>query len=325
MGIPLVRNFFLGARDAVWNSNPDREHRTYMPGNPVPFFSVIIPTRLRHDRLAACLRSLVKSDYPRERMEVIVVDQASGSPPRGVLAAFSEQLNLAMIELGSGGAARARNAGAKHARGDYVAFINEDCACTSDWLRALSAGFALDANAAITGRTVNALPNRLTSEASQAILDFRSLHSRQQNGNARILFASNLALPTSAYREIGGFDESDSMRNCAAQEFSDRWIKSNRHVVYLSEAVVLEAHTPSITSFLRAHFDLGSGACQIDRKRAHEEEARTEVSEPSVRELMHYPFERRAGWRAPFLSILIGVAQCVRSIGYRSAKLRVAR
>lgn len=296
-----------------------------MPGNPVPFFSVIIPTQLRHDRLAACLRSLVKCDYPRERLEVIVVDQASGSPPRGVLASFSEQLNLAMIELGSGGDARARNAGAKHARGDYVAFINEDCACTSDWLRALSGGFALNANAAITGRTVNALPNKLTSEASQAILDFRSLHSRQENGNLRILFASNLALPTAGYREIGGFDESDNMRNCIAEDFSDRWTKSGRHLVYLPEAVVLEAHTPSMRSFLRTQFDLGSGACQIDRKRAREEEPGATVSEPSARELMHYPFERRAGWRAPFLSILIGVGQCVRSIGYRSVKLRVAR
>jgi cellulose synthase/poly-beta-1,6-N-acetylglucosamine synthase-like glycosyltransferase len=82
-----------------------------MPGGRVPSFSVIIPSRLRHDRLAACLRSLIKSDYPRDRFDVIVVDQNSGMPPRAVLVPFAEQLNLAMIELSFDGAARALNAG----------------------------------------------------------------------------------------------------------------------------------------------------------------------------------------------------------------------
>lgn len=296
-----------------------------MPGGRIPSFSVIIPSRLRHDRLAACLRSLIKSDYPRDRFDVIVVDQNSGMPPRAVLAPFAEQLNLAMIELASNGMPRALNAGARHARGDYLVFMNEDCACTSDWMAAFAAAFALDEDGAVIGRTVNALPGKLTSEASQAIFDYHSLNSRQRSGRVEILSAVNLAVPAKAYREIGGFDESEELSNGSEREFSDRWLRSGRSIRFLPDAVVLAAHTPSLSSFLKAHFARGSGACQLARKRESGEDAQNGAPEPGVRELMHYPFERRAGWRAPFLAILVGIAESARSLGYRSTKWHLVR
>jgi glycosyltransferase involved in cell wall biosynthesis len=142
----------------------------------LPFFSIIIPTYRRPTQLAACLRSLVRCNYPRNRLQVIVVDEGSGTPPRATIAPFSGQIDLAMIELGSGGVARARNFGARHARGDYLAFIDDDCAVTSDWLSALASGLTSAPGCAVCGRTVNALPQRMTSEASQMRLDYLNLH-----------------------------------------------------------------------------------------------------------------------------------------------------
>jgi len=46
----------------------------------LPTFSVVIPTYRRPERLVACLRSLAALDYPRDRFEVIVVDDGSGAP-----------------------------------------------------------------------------------------------------------------------------------------------------------------------------------------------------------------------------------------------------
>ncbi|MEP7270193.1 MAG: glycosyltransferase, partial [Acidobacteriota bacterium] len=224
-----------------------------MPPGQVPYFSVIIPSRLRHDRLAALLRSLVKCSYPQDRFEVIVIDEASGSPPRAVLAPFSGHLTLAMIELGIGGLARARNAGSKHAHGDFLAFIDEDCTPTSDWLNALGTRAATAPGAAIVGRTVNALPTKLTSEATQALLDFHSIHYRRDATHAEIFSASNLAIPANAFRELGGFDESMELAHASEVEFCHRWVKSGRQVNFLEEAVVLDAHTPSIRSYFREH------------------------------------------------------------------------
>ena len=287
--------------------------------------SVVIPSRLHHDNLLACLRSLIKSGYPHDRFDVIIVDQGSGNPPRAVLAPLAEQLNLAMIELASGGIARALNAGARHAQGDYLVFLSEDCACTSDWMVVLAGAFSADPESAFVGRTVNALPGKLTSEASQVILDYYTLHSRQKLGVPEILSAVNIAVPAAAFRELGGFDESDSVSKGCDREFSDRWQRTGHTIRYLPEAVVLEAHTPSLRSFLKTHFERGSGICQLSRRRAIHEEERNGFAEPTVRELMRYPFDRRTGWRAPFLSILVGIAESARSLGYRSTKWRLTR
>jgi hypothetical protein len=192
-------------------------------------------------------------------------------------------------------------------------------------MAAFAAAFVLDPDGAVIGRTVNALPGKLTSEASQAIFDYRSLHSRQRSGGAEILSAVNLAIPANAYRELGGFDEAEELSNGSEREFSDRWLRSGRSIRFLPDAVVLAAHTPSLGSFLKAHFARGSGACQLARKRESGEDTQNGAPEPTVRDLMHYPFERRSGWRAPFLSILVGIAESARSLGYRSTRWRLVR
>ncbi len=287
-----------------------------MPNRPYPFFSVIIPSHLQHDRLAACLRALERCAYPHDRFEVIVVDEASGAAPRAVLAVFSGKIDLAMIELSIAGTARARNAGARHARGEYLVFIDEDCAATSDWLHSIAKGVESMPGAAITGRTVNALPRKLTSEASQAMLDYRSLHFKRDARLAGIYSSSNLATTVSAYRELGGFDETIPLAQGSAWDFVDRWVSSGRQLVYLEDAVLLDAHTPTLGSFLREHYDQGRAARHLDRRHTKQGEGRLSTDQPRVRELMMYPFERRSGWRAPFLSVLMLVAQVTRSIGY---------
>ncbi len=53
-----------------------------------PFFSIIVPTYNRLRQLSACVQSLTCLDYPRDRFEVIVVDDGSKTPPKAVVAPF---------------------------------------------------------------------------------------------------------------------------------------------------------------------------------------------------------------------------------------------
>jgi len=288
----------------------------------LPFFSVIIPTYRRPAQLAACLRSLVRCDYPRDRLEVIVVDEGSGTAPRATIAPFSEQIDLAMIELGSGGAARARNFGAKHARGDYLAFIDDDCAATSEWLSALASRLTTAPDCAVCGRTVNALPQKMTSEASQMRLDYLSLH--YNNGPERDRFAAvnNLAVPKPGFLELGGFDESFPLARGGERDFCGRWVSSGRKMIYDEDAVVLDAHTPTVWTFLREHFGNGLGAYSLQRARARRgEEKAPKESFGFYWDLVTFPFTRRAGWRAPLLAGLIAVSQCASAAGYCWARL----
>jgi glycosyltransferase involved in cell wall biosynthesis len=87
-----------------------------------PFFSIIIPTYGRPNQLEVCLNSLSRVDYPSNCFEVIVVDDGSETPPEAVVANFRDQISITLLIQPNSGPASARNTGAAHAKGEFLAF-----------------------------------------------------------------------------------------------------------------------------------------------------------------------------------------------------------
>ena len=86
---------------------------------PLTHFSVIVPVYNGAETLEACLTALTGQDYPRERFEVIVVDDGSTDETAQIAAKFSVRL----ISLGSNqGRIVARNTGAQAARFETLVF-----------------------------------------------------------------------------------------------------------------------------------------------------------------------------------------------------------
>ncbi len=86
-----------------------------------PSFSVIIPTYQRPEQLGTCLSALTELDYPSDRFEIIVVDDGSPVSPEPVVASFRDRLNLTLLTQPNSGPASARNTGAAHAKGEFLA------------------------------------------------------------------------------------------------------------------------------------------------------------------------------------------------------------
>src|SRR5262245_58451428 len=121
-------------------------------------FSVVIPTHNRPRELAGCLRALADLHYPRDRYEVVVVDDGSRAPPEAIVASFRPWLDLVLLSRPHAGPGAARNAGVSRARGEYLAFTDDDCLPDPNWLTALGDRLAGSPGALVGGRTVNALP-----------------------------------------------------------------------------------------------------------------------------------------------------------------------
>jgi len=68
-----------------------------------PSFSIVIPTYSRPDQLAAYLNSLEAFDYPRDRFEVIVVDDESPQ----FLPPYKGPLTMTMVRQSHAGPAAA--------------------------------------------------------------------------------------------------------------------------------------------------------------------------------------------------------------------------
>ena len=103
-----------------------------------PFVSVVVPTCRRPNDLACCVDSLLATKYPR--LEVIVVDNAPQEPETAELVAnrFSGEPRVRYVREWTPGASRARNLGVRSARGEIVAFTDDDVVVDQHWLAALT-------------------------------------------------------------------------------------------------------------------------------------------------------------------------------------------
>jgi len=128
-----------------------------MDGWRWPRISVITPTCDRPDDLRRSLASLSRIRYPD--WELILVDQSHDDASEHIVAEFEKMLPRLVYQwLQTRGSSNARNAGMKLARGDVLAFFDDDCTVPSDWLELVVAAFTRHPDAALVcGVVVNAL------------------------------------------------------------------------------------------------------------------------------------------------------------------------
>lgn len=232
-----------------------------------PFFSIVIPTYARPHQLAECLRAIAGLDYPRDHLEVIVVDDGSETPAEGAIAPFRNQLDLRFLTQSHGGPAKARNTGAALAQGDMLAFTDDDCLPAPEWLRAFAARLVGGPNRIIGGHTVNLLHNNVYSAASQTLADLLCAYFNTDPERAAFFSTSNLAAPAAQFRELGGFDTGFTTAAAEDRDFCDRWLHRGYRMAYAPDAEVYHAHALNLLTFWKQQFSYGRGDYKFYRAR----------------------------------------------------------
>jgi GT2 family glycosyltransferase len=288
-----------------------------MAKSKLPYISIIIPTYRRPKRLAACFQSITCLDYPRDRFEVIVVDDGSPTPPEKLVAEISAKFDVMLLTQAHVGPATARNTGAAQAKGEILAFTDDDCQPTVDWLQKLAARFATTPDSAIGGQTLNSLPGNLFSTASQILIHYLYDYYNSDRNQARFFTTSNLALPKDRFYEIGGFDTTFPQAAGEDRELCDRWGKHNFPMIYAPEVLVWHSHSLTCRNFIKQHFNYGRGAFFF-----RQAQARNGYDLCSVEPLSFYlnlvlaPFKLTKGHRVLLLAVLLLLTQCANAAGY---------
>ena len=105
-----------------------------------PSITVVVCTRDRASLLRGALRAILRLDYPN--FDVIVVDNgASTAETRDMIRDEFTDPRLSLLCESRPGLSRARNAGLSRARGEIVAFTDDDVVVDELWLRGIAAGF----------------------------------------------------------------------------------------------------------------------------------------------------------------------------------------
>ena len=291
-----------------------------------PFLSVVIPTYARACQLSVCLSMLAAQDYPRDRFEVLVVDDGSPTSPEAGVAAFRDQLRIRVLSQLHAGPAAARNYGAAHAKGAFLAFTDDDCAPAPGWLQSLATSFISFPDCALGGRTVNGLVDNPYSTASQLVVDYLYAHWNADPARATFFASNNFAIPVHCFQAVGGFDTSWTRAAGEDRDLCDRLISRGYRLIYAPDALVYHAHPLTWRTFWRQHFNYGRGAYRLHQLRARRDPGRIRV-EPLAfyLRMLGYPLARTQGGKAAVLAGLLAVAQAANAVGFFRERVKRER
>lgn len=228
----------------------------------MPKVSVVIPTKNSAKYLEKCLRSISELDFPKEELEVIIVD---GGSTDGTIEIAKKYGCKVIIENG-GTIGYARDLGMRAASGEFVAYTDADCVVDRNWLKELLSRFMDESIAAVGGPNVTPGDD---SDFGKAVGDVLELLSR---AGARYMFNADRVIevyhnPTcnSIYRkkaleEAGGFNY--KLITVDDEELDYRIRKRGYRILFNPRAVVYHYRKGSWRSFAKMAYSYGIGRMQ---------------------------------------------------------------
>ncbi|MFQ6084099.1 MAG: glycosyltransferase [Candidatus Aminicenantia bacterium] len=171
--------------------------------NKIPFVSVVIISKDRHKLLVKAINSIKRTDYPKDKYEIIVVEE--GDNPREI-----PDVKYIFLPRKNYGYGYARNTGIKNANGEIIVFVDDDCIVSLTWLKELVSTFKND----IYGVTGGVLTKgkSISGKAENSLGFPNGGKKRIFKSKGKIIKTSHLSTCNCAYKrevfeDIGLFNE----------------------------------------------------------------------------------------------------------------------
>jgi GT2 family glycosyltransferase len=216
----------------------------------LPFVSVVVPVYNDARRIVGCVQALLSQTYPRERYEVIVVDNGSTDGSYEAVRPFPVTL---LRETGTQGSFAARNTGLRQARGEIYAFTDSDCTPAPQWLA--EGVHAIQAGADLVGGNVRFVFSTRPSgaEVQDAIANLRVERYIREEGAA---VTANLFVRAPVFAAVGPF--ANNFTSGGDKLFTQSATRAGYSLVYSARAEV--AHpTRRLTALLKKQYRVGRG------------------------------------------------------------------
>ena len=239
--------------------------------------TVIVGTRDRSADLERCLRSLQSAEH--DALEVVVVDNAptDDRAARLVETMARDDARLRYVREERRGLSHARNRGAREARGEILAFIDDDVRVDPLWVAGLLRGFDRGRDVGcVTGIVATASLERAVERYFDARVSWARCEQRlfaagrgprdswlHPYAPGAFGTGANVAFRAAALREIGGFDECLGPGTpVAAAEDLDIFVRvllSGHRLSYEPAALVWHAHRVSEGDLDKQMYAYGKG------------------------------------------------------------------
>lgn len=245
-----------------------------------PMVSVLIPVRNEAANIAQLVNDILAQDYPKEKLEIIVIDDHSTDDTAAIVKAFSLE-NVKLLDLeeilanapeSSAYKKRAIEAGVQHANGTWILTTDGDCRVGKLWVKSMvSAAWQLNAKL-VTGPVLLS-PYQSLFEQFQS-LDFQgmigitaaSLHRGMYNlaNGANLLYEKAAFLAVDGYKDIDQTPSGDDM--LLVYKIAKSY-KGSVVFVKNSEAIVSTLPMAKFDDFLQQRFRWTSKSTHYQDKR----------------------------------------------------------
>jgi glycosyltransferase involved in cell wall biosynthesis len=193
--------------------------------------------------IEACLNSLLDLDY--RAYEILIVDGGSTDGTAEMVEKIAETNDRVRLIRKNGYLSAARNAGAKVAKGEILAFTDGDCFVTNNWLKQLvnplldepstTAGVGgpnipIDKIQNLWSTVLNSVLHTFLGSAGSVQVNFT------KNKHVRSVSGSNSAFWSGKVRELGGFDP--RLGSCEDADLCARMLKERLKLLFVREAIV---------------------------------------------------------------------------------------
>jgi cellulose synthase/poly-beta-1,6-N-acetylglucosamine synthase-like glycosyltransferase len=222
--------------------------------NVLPLVSIIIPAKNHEKDIGRTLECLVKSNYPKDKMEILVVTSGSTDRTEEICEEFASKGPVRILNepLQRKGKPAALNLGLASAKGELVAIYDADTFTTPEILRDLVAPFIEPTVSAVTGpiQVLNEDDNKLTKGTSLENTYYSGAgllyEIRERLGQSLFLPGRNFCIRTELLKNLGGFEET-SLTEDFSLMFKLR--EQGKRIIFSPKAIAKDLVPPSWNSY----------------------------------------------------------------------------
>ena len=205
-----------------------------------PFVSVVVPAYNEEKNIASTLKSLAELDYPKNKIEIIVVNDGSTDSTKKAINDFiagDKSSNIRPINKKNGGKGTCLNIGLSKAKGDFFVCLDADSIVTKNALKKILPHFTDDDIAVVLPLLKVDRPKNLWQRMQWLEYIVNMFYKKLMSGLNCVHVAPG---PFSVYRtdvlrKVGGFDEKNMTEDL---EISLRLQSKNYRIIQLLDAEV---------------------------------------------------------------------------------------
>ena len=224
-----------------------------------PTISVIVQVLNMKKTIRKTLESLIVLDYPKDRIEIIVVVGMSKDGTREIVKEYSVQ----MVDQEGKGLNSARNTGIKYSTGELLAYTDGDCVIPRDWAKKIANNFDDPVTGFVGGTmqgydTRSILSNYMDESFFQVTPGFRF---RIETNDLRLMqfpAGANMAFRRRSLERVKYFDENITYGFDDLQPVEELGFKGFR-IILDPEVRILHQHRSTLRELLKQHFNYGRG------------------------------------------------------------------